>query len=129
MHALQRLGTGDIPRSVQHGLRFGRIAALQKPNGRVRGLVMSDVLRRFAARALAQTSMPEFETACAPFQFALSTRAGSESLPRVVRAGLDRHPSLTLVSIDGVGAFDHVSREWFAERALAAGYAGLLIRP
>eukprot|EP00969_Alexandrium_andersonii_P281368 12439150-Alexandrium_andersonii.AAC.1 len=45
-----------------------------------------------------------------PFQFALSTRAGTDCVARVARALTELDSTATVVSIDGVGAFDHMRR-------------------
>ena len=42
-----------------------------------------------------------------PFQYALSTRAGAESLARALRVGTELAPRATVLSVDGVGAYDH----------------------
>ena len=86
------------------------MVALRKGDGRVRGLVLGDTFRRLLSRTLAQTFGAAFDAACAPHQFALSTRAGAEALTRAVRARLALDDQATLVSVDGVGAYDHVSR-------------------
>ena len=83
---------------------------MQKPNGRVRGLVMGDVLRRLVSRTLAQQMAQHFQDACSPFQYALSTRAGTECLARLLRAATEADNEATVLSVDGVGAFDHVSQ-------------------
>ena len=93
------------------GLRVGRLVALQKGNGRVRGLVMSDVFRRLVGRTLAQQFSAQFQEACHPFQYALSTKAGAEGLARAVRVATELDPRATVLSVDGVGAFDHVGRQ------------------
>ena len=108
--AAQRLALGDVPDTIARALRLGRMVALRKPNGRVRGLVMGDTFRRLVARTLAQQFSAAFDTACRPFQFALGTRAGTEAAARAVRALCERDPRATVVSIDGVGAYDHVHR-------------------
>ena len=77
--AMHLLAQANVLADVLAGLRIGRLVALRKSSGRVRGLVMSDVLRRFAASALAKHFMRHFKFACAPHQFALSARAGTES--------------------------------------------------
>ena len=41
-HAAQRLALADVPEVIATALRLGRMVALRKPNGRVRGLVMGD---------------------------------------------------------------------------------------
>ena len=109
-HAAQRLALRDVPDTIARALRLGRMVALRKPNGRVRGLVMGDTFRRLVARTLAQQFSAAFDTACRPFQFALGTRAGTEAAARAVRALCERDPRATVVSIDGVGAYDHVHR-------------------
>ena len=110
-HAAHLLTTAAIPAPILPAIRLGRLVALQKPNGRVRGLVLGDVFRRLVARTLAQQFSPQFQVATAPHQFALSTRAGGEALTRAVRVATEIEPSLCVLSVDGVGAYDHVARQ------------------
>ena len=110
MRAALALARADVPAAILEGLRLGRMVALQKPNGRVRGLVMGDVLRRLVGRTLVQQMAQHFQDACSPFQYALSTRAGTECLARILRAATEADHEATVLSVDGVGAFDHVSR-------------------
>ena len=73
----QESAEASTPASVVNVLRRGRITALQKPDGGVRGIVVSEVFRRLVARTIAQLTSA-VEEATAPFQYALSTRAGCE---------------------------------------------------
>ena len=41
-----RIANAELPPQITQALGLGRIAALQKPNGRVRGIVVGDLLRR-----------------------------------------------------------------------------------
>ena len=50
------------------------------------------------------------EIATAPFQHALSTRIGCECIAHVVQTLTGIHEEATVVSIDGVGAYDLISR-------------------
>ena len=50
------------------------------------------------------------EVATHPFQYALSTRAGTECVAHVIQALTDLNESTTILSIDGVGAYDNISR-------------------
>jgi hypothetical protein len=109
--AAQELAQGTAPPEAVAALRLGRLVALKKPNGKVRGIVSGDVFRRLVARTLAQQLATDFESACAPFQYALSTRAGAECVAHALRAATELDPSATVLSIDGIGAFDHVSRQ------------------
>ena len=81
-------------------------ASIRKPNGRVRALVVGDVV----GRTLAQEYASELQAACMPFQYGLSTCAGTEALVRLLRVATEMDPRATVLSIDAVGAFDHVSR-------------------
>ena len=108
--AAQLLAQADIPAQVLDALRVGRVIALRKPNGRVRALVIGDVLRRLVGRVLAQALAQQIQDACMPFQYGLSTRAGTEAVARVLRAATEVNPRTTVLSVDAVGAYDHVSR-------------------
>ena len=109
--AASRLATAAVPPTILPAIRLGRLVALQKPNGRVRGLVMSDVFRRLVARTLAQQCSTQFQAATAPHQYALATRAGGEGLARSVRVATEMQPELCVLSVDGVGAYDHIARQ------------------
>ena len=86
------------------------MTALQKKDGGVRGIATGTTFRRLVAKTLARQFSKDVEAACAPFQFALSTRAGVDCVGHAVRAATDGNPELTVLSIDGVGAYDHVFR-------------------
>ena len=67
------------------------------------------MFRRLVARTIAQQLGPAIERATSPFQYALSTRAGTECIAHAIQALTDLDPSATVLSIDGIGAFDLVS--------------------
>ena len=81
--------------------RMGRITALQKPTGGVRGIVAGDIIRRLVARTIAQ----QFGTSNRTFQYALTTRAGCECIGHILQSETDDSPNRTVLSIDGIGAF------------------------
>ena len=95
------LAQGDVPPRIGAVLRRGRLTALQKPGGGVRGIVAGDVIRRLVARTIAQLGKVVESTA--PFQHALSTRAGYECIAH--------DPEATVLSIDGISAHDLISRK------------------
>ena len=107
----QFFATASIPEEILEALRVGRLTALQKPNGGVRGIVAGDVFRRLVARTMAQQLGPEIERATSPFQYALSTIAGTECIAHAIQALTDLNLNATVLSIDGIGAFDMVSRQ------------------
>ena len=54
--------------------------------------------------------MEEFQAECAPFQYALSTRVGTDCVGHLLRAATDADPGVTVLIVDGIGAYDHVLR-------------------
>ena len=105
----QELARARVPDEIVRAIRMGRLTALQKKSGGVRGLVAGDIVRRLVARTVAQQLESAVKIATAPFQFALSTRAGSECV--VLQTLTDVDPSATILSVDGIGAIVLVSRE------------------
>ena len=70
-----------------------------------------DIIRRLVARTISRQIGPSIETATAPFQYALSTRAGTECVCHVRQALTDNDERATILSVDGIGAFDLIFRE------------------
>ena len=95
---------------MARALRQARLTALQKRDGGIRGIATGESLRRLVARTLAQTYVAEIEKECAPFQFALSTRAVTDCVGHLARAATELEDDLVVVSLDGIGAYDHIRR-------------------
>ena len=107
----KQLPVWPTPRSRRRS-RKARLTALSKPDGGVRGIATGCSLRRLVARTFAE----EFVRECAPFQYALSTRAGTDCLGHMLRAACDADGSATVLRGDGIGAYDHVPRSAKLER-------------
>ena len=86
------------------------MTALAKKDGGERGIATGTSFRRLVAKSLARQFAKDVESVCAPFQFALSTRAGTDCVEHAVRAMTDAHSTSTVLSVDGIGAYDHVFR-------------------
>ena len=100
--AAEQLARGDIPAAVVDVVRLGRMIALQKPDGGVRGIVVGDVLRRLVGRTIAQQVMSAVKRYTAPFQYALKTRAGTECVAHMLQALTEADPNATVFSNDGI---------------------------
>ena len=70
----EHLAIAHVPPNIITFLRQGRLTALQKDNGGVRGIVAGEVIRRLVGRTMARRLAEPVKAATAPFQFALSTR-------------------------------------------------------
>ena len=65
------------------------------------------------------TQQSEVQTATAPHQQAMSTRVGKECLAHVLKEFTETDPQATIVSIDGVVAYDSISRKAMLEALIA----------
>ena len=61
-HAASLLARNEMPEEEMVAMRCGRITALQKPDGGVRGIVVGDIFRRFVTRTtLLSSSEPRLK--------------------------------------------------------------------
>ena len=66
----------------------------------------------------------------APFQHVLSTRARCECVVRILQSIIDKDFDVIVVSIDGVGVYDLISRKAMFEGLLNGGWRKYsLVRP
>ena len=92
--------------------------ALQKPLGGVRGIVVGDVVRRLVARTMAQQLSKAVEVATtSPVRHVMFMRVGTECVAHVLQVLTEIQA--TIVSIDGVGAYDSISRKAMLEALIA----------
>ena len=100
-------------------MRLGRLTALRKSDGGVSELVVGDIMGRLVARTMAKQVAKKAEEATAPFlQCALTTKAGCECVAHILQTITDLDSRATVVSIDGVGAHDLISRNAMMEGLL-----------
>ena len=67
-------------------------------------------MRRVVSRCIAQMFSSHFHAACSPHQFALSTRAGTGAVLHALTTATQHNQNSTILSIDGIGAYDAISR-------------------
>ena len=123
----QELVDANLPPDILEAISLGRLTALVKPGGGVRGIVAGDILRRVVGRRVAQQLTKDVENETSPYQYALSTRAGTECVAHIVQHLTATNESNTVFCIDGISAFDSISREAMltALQALPAGAQAL----
>ena len=107
----ERLVRAEVPPEVMRLVRGGRLTALAKLDGGVRGMVVGDVIRRLVARTMSQELSKAADAATAPHQYALSTRAGCECVAHALQGLVELDQDSTIVSIEGISAYDLISRE------------------
>ena len=95
------LAVGQVPDSILQALQLGRMTALSKPDGRVRGIVVGDIFRRLVARTIAKQVAEKVEAATASFQHTPTTKAGCECVAHIFQTLTDLDPETTIMSVDG----------------------------
>ena len=87
-----------------------------------------DIIRRLVARTMSQQLSRAVEVATAPFQHAITTRAGTECIAHALQALTESDPRCITIVVDGIGAFDLISRSAMLEatRGLHGGQEALL---
>ena len=74
-----------------------------------------DVFRRVVARTIELQYTKKVEKVTAPHQYAVKTKALCETFSHILQVLTDLDPDATVVSVDGVGAFDLISRNSMME--------------
>ena len=70
-----------------------------------------------------------FHAGPSPFQCALTTKAGGECVAHAIQSLTDLDSRATVLSIDGIGAFDMISRVAMLDGLCASFCAPVLLRP
>ena len=110
-----QLAVGNVPEEIIDTIRLGRMTALSKPDGGVRGIVVGDIVRRLVARTIAKQIAKKVEETTAPFQYALTTKGGCECVAHILQTLTELNQETTIISIDGMGAYDLISRNAMME--------------
>ena len=101
-------------------MKVSALTALVKPNNRIRGIAAGDSFRRLVTKAVARQYQEELRSAVFPHNVGLSDRSGTDAAIHLLRYLSDMHPDKVIVSIDGVGAFDHVCRARMFEQLMSS---------
>ena len=117
----QRVERAEIPTIVRDAMVFSSLTAILKPNFRVRGISAGDTFRRLVAKTLARQYHDALITTIWSFNFGLHDRSGTDTAIHLIQYLTDADPDKIVLSIDGVGAFDHVCRARMFEQLMAHG--------
>ena len=75
------LARGQVPPSIIDVIRVGRLTALRKSNGGVRGIMVGEVIWRLVARTVAQQLGPAVEVGLRHFSSRCQQKSGCETWP------------------------------------------------
>ena len=92
MYAAEDFARGHVPGDVCHALMLATMTGLQKRDGGVRRIATGTSFHRLVANVLARQFSDASEATCAPFQFAPSSRAGTDCVGHAVRVAIELNP-------------------------------------
>ena len=109
---VQEFARGHMSVEMLQAARIGKMTTLQKSQGGICGIVIGDFIRQVIACPLVQQQDSAVEYHTSSFQFALScTDVGASASSPIAQAMTDLGPSTTLLPVDGIEAFNLISRE------------------
>ena len=106
-----RLANAQVPTPIAAALRLGPSCG-RAPLRRAASEASSSATS-FAVLLLKlwpNNLLPAFDQATRPHQYVLATRAGTEALAHSLQRECDLDPALLVLSVDGIGAYDLISR-------------------
>ena len=80
-----RLAVGEVPEEVADGIRLGRLTALAKLDGGVRGIVVGDIVGRLVARTMANRSRRRSRRPLLPSSTPCPTKQDASALHTLCR--------------------------------------------
>ena len=92
-HAPEELARAKAPEPVTRAFMTATVTALRKPDGGARGIEKGTSCRRQVTKTLARQFGKVAEAVCATFQFAVSTRGGTDFVGYAMRAMSDADQS------------------------------------
>ena len=98
----EQFSGAETPDFIVAAIRLERMTATEV-------LEVGDIVRRLVARTTAQQMSDVVEAATAPYQCALSTRAGTECIAHALQLLTEENPRATVLSIDGIGDIPEVN--------------------
>ena len=110
----QKLARADIPETVVDLIRVGRFTSLKKPDGGVRGIVAGDVVCRLVPDHLTAVGSGG-GTGNETLPVRHVDRAGCECVAHALQGLTDLDQYATVTSVDGISAFDMISRQSMME--------------
>ena len=119
-HTQHTTTQANVPPVVVEAIRVGRLTAAEARWGCAR-----DCCRGRDQEIGSENDCADRESrreATAPHQYALSTRAGSECIAHVLQ-----NPQATVISIDGLGAFNQISQTAMLDGLLNVGHCGAVL--
>lgn len=81
--------SSTLPASLRDGLRHGKLIALDKGNNKIRPICIGECIRRaFTTVAIKTYNQTELQKATGPYQYAIATPTGAETMARLIETTL-----------------------------------------
>lgn len=108
--------SGNVPEIIRPIFFAARLIALNKKDGGVRPIAISNTWRRLVAKLVAKIGSKKCSDLFNGTQFGIGIRSGCEVAVHVTRQILNDHPDYTIIKLDYTNAFNSVSRSHMLEK-------------
>ena len=105
----------QVPNEIFTILTTSTLLPLVKPNGKIRPILIGDVLIRTIGKCCTLAEQQIIADRLAPIQLAVGTKCGNEVAIHGIRAHLDSNPDHVLITVDIANAFGTISRNAVAQ--------------
>ena len=102
---------GGVPEEVAPFLSGARLHGAMKKDGGIRPIAVGNLLRRLVGKCCACKLQERAGAHLSPHQLGVGVQGGCEAIVHTVREALERDPSLWLLQVDLVNAFNLANRD------------------
>ena len=104
------MAAGKVPARVRPFFCGARLVAGRKKDDSLRPIAIGNLLRRVVAKCFSSALAQKAATLLAPNQLGVGVRGGAEAIAHAVTEAVKVHPSLWVLQVDLVNAFNSVDR-------------------
>lgn len=105
-----KIALGDVSEEVKNILTMGELIARHRENGRVRPVVVPNVVKKIALSALQTLLKDDLAKAVGKTQFGIAVKDGVPTAYQAVRTLKQKHAGHVVLSLDASGAFSNIDR-------------------
>ena len=104
------MAAGKVPQAVSPFLCGARLHAGKKKDGGLRPIAVGNLIRRLVAKCFSSRLSERAASLLKPHQLGVGVKAGCEAVAHAVRKAVKDDPSLSVLQVDFINAYNSVDR-------------------
>lgn len=102
---------GDMPRDIRRLIMTGDLSPIQRPDGRVRPVIVPNTVGKIALSSLVKVLTPKIKSIVGPWQFGIAEKDGTTKAFSALQNLALQHPDHIVLSTDAGGAHSKCNRD------------------